>query len=94
MHSDELPFTLYYEINPIVEHFFNSPYFFQRVADPKRNKYGNPKIMQNSDRVWKLTDDGTVTFIKNRHTGLMTDVDMREFALVQYAALCYNPRDD
>lgn len=50
--------------------------------------------MQYADRVWKMDSDGTVTFVKHRHTGLMTAVDMKEFALVQYAASCYNRRDD
>lgn len=50
--------------------------------------------MQYADRVWKMDSDGTVTFVKHRHTGLMTAVDMKEFALVQYAASCYNRRND
>lgn len=94
VHSDDLPFVLYYEFRPELEHVFGCAYLFQRVADLRRSNYGDLKPMQYADRVWKLTNDGTVTFIKHRQTGIMTAVDMKEFALVQYAASCYKRRDD
>jgi hypothetical protein len=44
------------------------------------------ELLEKSDRTWKEHDNGAVTFIKNRFTGIMTPVDMREFFVVKLRA--------
>ena len=84
----------YYEIHPALEEVFGNIYLYTSHRQISTEPMWSMRPMQSADRVWKLDEDGTVRFVKNRFTGLTTPVDMKEFALVQYAASCYTPKYD
>lgn len=84
----------YYEIHPALEEQFGNNYVYTSHRTDSTYPKWSSRPMQSANRVWKLDEDGTVSFAKNRYTGLMTAVDMKEFDLVQYAASCYTPKYD
>ncbi len=47
-------------------------------------------LLYGSDRVWRIYENGTVDFVKNRFTGIMTPADQRELTLALLSAVCYN----
>lgn len=87
---------IYYELNrAVADRYYNGVRYWVSNSDTKPDSWigamirtdggGSLKLLQNSERAWE--DDGNVVkFIKNRHTGLMATVDMREFFLVKLQA--------
>ncbi len=73
----------YYEFNDrflsLYPIFDGHKYFYSSFIVPSTR---SNRVSYNSDRIWLETDEG-VKFVKNRHTGIMTVVDMREFFLVK-----------
>ena len=85
---------IYYEMNKAVaDHYYNGVRYWAATEAPVPNSWisamlarrGQTRLLQHSERVWQETDD-TVKFIKNRFTGIMTPIDMREFFLVKLTA--------
>jgi hypothetical protein len=85
--------TLYYEIAPVFVERGYPPYVFQ-VADPNNLVVKHSRALSIANRVWRLKPDGTVSYSKNRETGTMTPVDMKEFFLVQLRSMPYNKLND
>lgn len=87
---------IYYELSKAVAYqYHNGVRYWVSNGDTKPDSWigamqrsyggGSLVLMQHSDRVWEEEGD-VVKFIKNRHTGLMTPIDMREFFLVKLQA--------
>lgn len=86
---------IYYELNQsVADSQYNGVRYWASNNDSnpiswigamQRRLEGSSKLLQNSNRAWKEEDD-VVKFIKNRDTGIMTPVDMREFFLVKLRA--------
>ncbi len=45
-------------------------------------------LAYSADRIWRETGD-TVKYMKNRYTGILTTVDMREFFIVKLRSKLY-----
>jgi hypothetical protein len=74
---------IYYELSKAVaDHYHNGARYWVSNSDAMS---GRLTLLQHSERAWEEEGD-VVKFIKNRHTGLMTPVDMREFFLVKLQA--------
>ena len=71
---------LYYEVNDNSVHLFGGKYF--RDAG-----LGAFNVTRYSDRIWEW-DPSTeeVRYIKHRQTGTMTEVDRKEFTMIQLRA--------
>lgn len=87
---------IYYEMNKAVaDHYYNGVRYWVSNSDAKPNSWigamqrshggGSIALLHHSERAWEEKGDA-VKFIKNRFTGLMTAVDMREFFLVKLRA--------
>ena len=81
---------LYYEVNDVAMHLFGGKYF--RYATQLREAYsghhrGPHNVTSCSDRIWEW-DPSTeeVRYIKHRQTGTMTEVDLKEFTMIQLRA--------
>ncbi len=85
--------TLYYEISPVFVKRGYPPYVFT-VSDPNDLVVKHSKTLSIADRVWRLKQDGTISYSKNRLSGIMTPVDMKEFFLVQLRSVPYNKNND
>ena len=74
---------IYYELSKAVaDHYHNGIRHWVSNSDTMPRPL---TLLHHSERVWQEQGD-TVKFIKNRHTGLMTPVDVREFFLVKLQA--------
>lgn len=87
---------IYYEMSKeVADHYYNGVQYWTASEAPSPKSWVSAmqqyhaghqaRLLQHSNRAWQEKDD-TVTFIKNRYTGLMTPVDMREFFLVKIRA--------
>jgi hypothetical protein len=87
---------IYYELNrSVADHYYNGVRYWVSNGDTKPDSWigamqrsrggGSLKLLQHSERAWEEEGD-VVKFIKNRFTGLMTPIDMREFFLVKLRA--------
>lgn len=88
---------IYYELNKAVaDHYHNGVRYWVSNSDTNSDSWigamqrshggdGSLKLLQQSERAWEEKGD-VVKFIKNRYTGLMTPIDMREFFLVKLRA--------
>jgi hypothetical protein len=86
---------IYYELSKAVADHYHDGVRYWVLNDNIKSDYvtgmqqssklGNLKLLHHSERAWQEQGD-TVKFIKNRHTGLMTPIDMREFFLVKLQA--------
>jgi hypothetical protein len=74
--------NFYYELGSIIadNKFGGHRYFHSYSSEMSHGT--NSRVGYMSDRIW-LENNDTVKFVKNRHTGIMTPVDMREFFLVK-----------
>lgn len=85
--------VLYYEVSDGMEGKLGGKYF--RYATSMRSarsgiSKGPQMVGQFSRRIWEwdpITD--TVRYIKHRDTGIMTPVDLKEFAMIQIKAEQY-----
>lgn len=85
--------TFVCEINPVVAFKYSGAKYclikskgsnvFKEVNLPK-------SILYNSDRIWRIEDNGAVDFVKNRYSGIMTPVDQKELTIALLSAVCYN----
>lgn len=87
---------IYYELSKAVaDHYYNGVRYWVSHSDTKSNSWigamqrshggGSLTLLQRSERAWEEEGDA-VKFIKNRFTGLMTPIDMREFFIVKLRA--------
>lgn len=80
---------LYYEVNDNAMHLFGGKYFRYAglQAIDSRFYQGAFNVKRYSDRVWEW-DPSTeeVRYIKHRRTGIMTEVDRKEFTMIQLRA--------
>lgn len=54
---------------------------------PAKKHLGPKRLAYGANRIWDLdTETNTVQFVKNRDLGLMSNVDQKEFFLVQLKA--------
>ena len=76
---------------------YSSAKYIRYVIDRKRvnlfpvDKFTGPKrLTYGASRIWEWdTETDEVKFIKHRQTGIMTEVDTKEFLMVQLQAKDY-----
>lgn len=77
-----MSFHFYYELSEVVaDKKFDGHRYFHNFSSELKNTI-NSRAGYMSDRIW-FESDNNIKFVKNRHTGIMTPVDMREFFLVK-----------
>jgi hypothetical protein len=84
---------LYYEVSDGMVEKLGGKYF-RYITSMRSARSGNSKgpqmVGQFSNRIWEWDPEtDKVRYIKHRHTGIMTEVDLKEFAIIQIKAEQY-----